>query len=110
MKALRVVVLSLFALLLSTAQAGVAEEALTPALQVAPLQAPAGALFVESGDCEAVAAEPSFLDFEAPTPRANFCTKEVCSVNRQDCRTGCLPCGFIFQCNFPGCYSCQCIC
>lgn len=45
-----------------------------------------------------------------PLPMVNFCTKEVCSVNRQDCRAGCAPCGFVFQCNYPGCYSCQCTC
>lgn len=110
MKALRVVVLSVFALLLCTAQAGFAEDGLAPLAQVEPLTAPAGELFVESGGCEAGEAELSVLDFESLTPRANFCTKEVCSVNRQDCRTGCLPCGFSFQCNFPGCYSCQCLC
>ncbi len=110
MKALRVVVLSLFALLLFTAQAGFAEEVLAPLAQIEPLAAPAGVLFAESGGCEVGAAEPSFLDFESPTPRANFCTKEVCSVNRQDCQAACLPCGFSFRCNFPGCYSCQCFC
>lgn len=109
MKALRVVVLSLSALL-CTAQAGFAEEVLAPLAQVEPLAAPAGVLFVENGGCETAAAEPNFLDIESPTPRANFCTKEVCSVNRQDCQTSCLPCGFSFRCNFPGCYSCQCLC
>lgn len=52
------------------------------------------------------------LDFEAlaPLPLANFCTKEVCSVNRLACRNDCAPCGFAFTCNFPVCNSCNCLC
>ncbi len=45
-------------------------------------------------------------------PKVAWCTKEVCSVARQECRNGCLPCGFQFGlCNAPSCTgSCNCIC
>ena len=58
---------------------------------------------------ELMAASPQSLT-PALEPRANFCTKEVCSVNRMACKSDCLPCSFSFQCNFPVCNSCQCLC
>lgn len=40
-------------------------------------------------------------------PKATFCTKEVCSVARQECREWCpFPCQMEFQCVFPSCGSC----
>ena len=47
-----------------------------------------------------------------PQPMTGFCTKEVCSAARQECRNGCLPCGFQFGlCNYPSCTgSCWCVC
>ncbi len=39
--------------------------------------------------------------------KANFCTKEVCSVARQECRAWCpFPCTMTFECVFPSCGSC----
>ncbi|MFN7961061.1 MAG: hypothetical protein U0002_07295 [Thermoanaerobaculia bacterium] len=94
--------LALFLLPLASARA--AEPAASPALAPAAAEPTAAAL-----PPELMAASPQSLT-PALEPRANFCTKEVCSVNRMACKSDCLPCSFSFQCNFPVCNSCQCLC
>jgi hypothetical protein len=40
-------------------------------------------------------------------PKATFCTKEVCSAARAECREWCpFPCVMTFECNYPSCGSC----
>jgi len=70
------------------------------------------AAFLATLQAPQVGAPPAAADQPAaPVQKVNFCTKEVCSAARADCRAWCpFPCTLTFECNFPTCGSCACSC
>jgi len=66
------------------------------------------AAFLATLQAPQLGASPAAADHPAEIVlKANFCTKEVCSVARADCRAWCpFPCVMTFECNFPTCGSC----
>jgi hypothetical protein len=99
-KQAKLVLFGLVALLLALPVSGSAAELCSAETVASVAAAPVLPLF-----------EPAFA-FPEAQPKVTWCTKEVCSAARQECREGCLPCGFQFgACNAPSCTgSCNCIC
>jgi hypothetical protein len=66
------------------------------------------AAFLATLQAPQVGAPPAAADQPAEAVlKTNFCTKEVCSVARADCRAWCpFPCVMTFECNYPTCGSC----
>src|SRR5437764_9536078 len=66
------------------------------------------AAFLATLQAPEIGAPPAAADRPAEAVlKANFCTKEVCSAARADCRAWCpFPCVLTFECNYPSCGSC----
>ncbi len=66
------------------------------------------AAFLATLQAPQIGAPPAAVDQPAEiVQKTNFCTKEVCSAARADCRTWCpFPCVLTFECNYPTCGSC----